>query len=187
MAPKLELAQTIQLVLLAVLQSLEKPVAIGGLCCDPGVRRRVTGTPAGNEIDVSIVPGNFHKIVQPFPGNVRTGQINRMISFSHVKSTAVHRHRFDDRCNKEIRIGIPIAMSIGRKIIRKEKVTYLEELRDGFAMVSGYTGRKILGSLDSARCRFDRETRKRNGSARPAGISIENLVVDNHALRGIGS
>ena len=49
-------AETVELVLLAVLKPLEKAVTEGELSCDPGVGVGVGGTPASHYVGVAVVP-----------------------------------------------------------------------------------------------------------------------------------
>ena len=62
-------------------------------------------------------------------------------------------------------------MSIRRKIVGKQEIPD-RELSDGFPMISGNPWRKVLGSLDATRCRFDRQAGDGDGSAGPAGIGV---------------
>ena len=73
-----------------------------------------------------------------------------MVAFADVEGAAIHGDGFDDGRDQKIRVGVAVAVRVGRQVIRIEKIADLIELRDGFAMIARYTRREILRSLDPA-------------------------------------
>ena len=118
--------------------------------------------------------------------NVGGGEIDRVVAFAHIEGAAIDGDSFNDGRDEEVGIGIAIAVSIGGKVVRVEKVADLEELRDGLAVIAGYARREVLRSFDSAGGGFNRQAGERDGRSRTSGIGIQHLVVDDDALRGIG-
>src|ERR1039457_7297406 len=75
----------IELVLLPVLQPVQKAVAVGCLEGDPGARVRVSGTPACGQIDVAVVASQRYKGIQAVVEAVDGGQIHRGVAFAQVE------------------------------------------------------------------------------------------------------
>ena len=67
-----------------------------------------------------------------------------------------------------------------------EKVADLKELSDGLAVVAGNARREVLGRFDSSGGSLDGKAGNGDGRSRAARIRVQNLVVDDNALRGIG-
>ena len=61
-----------------------------------------------------------------------------------VKGRTIHPNPFNRGGNEEIRISIPIAVSVSWQIIGIEKITNLIKLRDWFAVIACHSGRKVL-------------------------------------------
>ncbi len=78
-------------------------------------------------------------------------------------------------------------MGIGGEVVWIEKITDLKVLSDGFSVIPGNARSKILRGLDSSRCGFNGKSGDRDRSAGPTGIRVQHLVVNDDALRGIGS
>ena len=184
--PEVELAQPVQLVLLAMLQALQKSVAERNFHRDPFVDLGLRRTPTGHKVSVAIVAGELNKADEMRPGNVVSGQIDSIVTLANVESAAINRHRFNDRRDEHVGIGIAVAMSIGGKVVGKKEGPDLKILRDGLAMISGHAGRKILRRFNSARRGFNRQAGYGNGRSGAAGIGVEHLIVNDHRLRGIG-
>src|ERR1039457_6729248 len=91
----------IELVLLAVLQPVQKAVAVGCLESDPGAPVRVGGTPACAQIDVAVVASQRYKGIQAVVEAVDGGQIHRVVAFAHVEGGAIGRDGLDEGRNHQ--------------------------------------------------------------------------------------
>jgi hypothetical protein len=78
-------------------------------------------------------------------------------------------------------------VGVGGEVVREEEIADLKKLCDGFAVIAGYTGSKILRSLDAAGSGFDGKAGDGDGSTGAARVGVEDLVVDDDGLRRIGS
>ena len=78
-------------------------------------------------------------------------------------------------------------MGVGGKIVGIEKIADLVELRDRLAVISGDARSEILRGFDAAGSGFDGKAGDRDGDAGAAGIGVEDLIVDDDVLGGIGS
>jgi len=78
-------------------------------------------------------------------------------------------------------------VGVGGEEVGEEEVADLEKLGDGFAVIAGDTGSEILRSLDAAGSGFDGKAGDGDGSTGAARVGVEDLIVNNDGLRGIGS
>ena len=114
------------------------------------------------------------------------GEINGVVSLADVEGPAVNSDRLDDGRDEEVGIGVPVTVSVRRKVVGIKEAADLEVLRDGLTVISGYAGREILRRLDSARGGFDRQSGNGDRSTRSSGIGVQNLIMNDNGLRGIG-
>src|SRR5271167_4466406 len=143
MIAEIELAQSIQLVLLAVLQALEEAVAERQLGRDPGVGLRILGTPASHHIRVAIISGELEEAADALSRNVSGSEIDGVVAFADVEGAAIDGDGFNDGRNQEVWVGVAVAVCVSRQVVRVEEVANLKELRDGLAVVAGNAGREI--------------------------------------------
>src|SRR5208283_1608377 len=80
MAAQIELAKSVQLILLTVFQPLKKSIAKRHLARNPRVRLQIAGAPAADEIGIAIIPRELEEAVESLPGNVGGGQIDGVVS-----------------------------------------------------------------------------------------------------------
>src|SRR5271165_1228328 len=113
MTAEINLTKSVQLVLLAVFQTIEEAIAKGDLTGNPGVGLSVAGAPATDEISIAVVSRELEKAVETLPGDVRGGEIDRVVSLANVERTAVDRDAIDGQRNQSVRIGVAIAVSVG--------------------------------------------------------------------------
>src|SRR5271165_4970228 len=179
-------AQSVQLVLLAVFQSLQKAVAEGQLQGNPLIGCWVRGTPAGHQVGIAIISRELYEAGQLLARNVVGSQIDRVIALQNVERAAIDGHLINDRRNKNVGIGVTIAVSIGRQIVGYQERPNLEVLRDGLAVVSGHARSEVLRRLDSSRRGLDGQARNRDRRARPPRIGIQDLIVNEDTSRRIG-
>src|SRR5271165_402812 len=150
MVAEIELAQSIQFVLLAMLQSLQEAVAERQLSRDPSVGLRILRVPTGHKVAVAIVSRELEEAADALSRDVRGSEIDGVVAFADVEGSAVHGHGFDGRRNKEVRIGVAVAVSISGKVVRVEEVADLKELGDRLSVVAGNAGGEILRRFDAS-------------------------------------
>jgi len=181
-----ELAVAVEFVLLAMLETFEEAVAVGGFGGEESVRVGIFGGPAGDQVDVAIIAGELEEGVEALARDVGGGEVDGVITFADVEGTTIDGDGFDGGRNQKIGIGIAVAVSVGGEIVGKKKIAYLEKLGDGFAVIAGYTGSEILRSFDTAGSGFDGKPGDGNGSTGAAGIGVEDLIANDDGLRWIG-
>ena len=186
MTAKIELTKAVQLVLLAMFQAIEESVAECDLAGDPGVGVGIAGSPAADQVEVTVVAGELEEGVEALAGDVGGSEIDGVVALANVEGAAVNGDAIDGQRNESVGIGVSVAMSVGGKIVGVEKVSDLEILRDGLAVIARDAGSKILRGLDSSRGGFDGQPRDGDGSAGASGIGVEDLVMNDDALRRIG-
>ncbi len=93
MVAKVELAQSIQLVLLAVLQALQKAVAERQLGRDPRVGLRILGTPASHHVRVAIVTGELEEAADALSRDISGSQIDGVVALANVEGARRPRSR----------------------------------------------------------------------------------------------
>src|SRR5208283_3034020 len=186
MVAEIELALAIELVLLAVLKPLQEAVAERCLGRDPGVGLRVRGIPASHEVGVVVVARELEETADALARNVSRGEIDGVVAFANVEGSAIDGDGFDDWRDEKVRIGIAVAVSVGREVVGIEEIADLKELGDGLAVVAGNTRRKVLRRFDSSGGGLDGKAGNGDGRSRPSRIRVQYLVVDDNALRGIG-
>ena len=185
-AREFELAITVELVLLAVFEAIEETVAEGGFGGEPGVGGGILRAPASGEIDIAVVTSELDEIAEALARNVSGGEIDGVVALADVEGATIDGDGIDDGGNQEIGIGVTVAVGVGGEIVGEEEIADLEELRDGFAVITGNAWSEILRGFDAAGSGFDGETGDGDGSARAPGIGVEDLVVDDDGLGGIG-
>src|SRR5258708_19673990 len=117
--------------------------------------------------------------------SMRRGEICGVISFAHIESASVRLHALDRRRHQDIRVGISVAVGVCRKVIWEQIASYLDVLRNRFAVISSYTRRKILWSLDASRSRLDGETRDRDRRPGSSRVCIQGFLANEYSLRRI--
>src|SRR5271165_2030599 len=186
MVAEIELAQSIELVLPAMLQALEESVAERQLCREPRIGVRVFGVPPGHEVEVAIISGELHKAGSSPSGNVRSRQVNGVIAFADIEGPAIYGNCFDNWRDQEIGIGIAVAMGVGRKVVWVEKVADLKELSDRLPVIAGNTWREVLRRFYSSRGSLDGQARDGDWCPWPAGVRVQHLVVNDDTLSRVG-
>src|SRR5277367_2235157 len=151
---KLKYARAVDLVLFAVLQSLQKPVAVGDLCQNPGMS---VGAETSDQVEVLIVASQCEERIKLRTQSVGRGKILRMIAFAHIEGTAVHQDAADGLRDENVGVRVAVAVGVGGKIVGNQIASDLKVRGDGFAVIPGDARREILRSLDSARGSFDRQ------------------------------
>src|SRR5271165_5214713 len=109
-----------------------------------------------------------------------------MISLANVVGSAVHLHVFQNLRNKNIGVGVAIAVRVCRQVVGHQVGAHGDVLGDRFTMIAGYSRGKVLWSFYSAGSGFDGITRNGNRGARTAGIGIEKILADEYLLRRVG-
>src|ERR1700735_1110335 len=109
-----------------------------------------------------------------------------MVSFPTIERPAINLDAFENLRNKYVRIGIAIAMGIGRQIVRHEIAAHGDVLRNGFAVISRNPRRKVLWRFDPAGGGFNWVAWNRHGCAGASGIRVQQVLANKHLLRGIG-
>src|SRR5215472_10726126 len=186
MAAKVIFAKAVELVLLAMLEAVEEAVAKGELSGDPSIRFGIGRTPAYHDVGIAVVARELQKVAEARAWSVSRCNVDRVVAFADVEGGTVHIDRLDGQRNKDVRVGVAIPVSIGGKVIRIEKIANLEVLRHRLTVVAGDSGSKVLRRLDASGSCFNRQTWDRDGSARPAWIGVEHVIMDHEVLRGIG-
>src|ERR1035437_7008287 len=100
-----------------------------------------------------------------------------MIAFKYVERATIDLNVCQGRWNKDVRIGITIAVSVCGKIVGQEKSAERNELRNWFSMITGDARSEVLRCLDSARCGLNGISRNGYGSSRTAGICIDEVLL----------
>ena len=72
-----------------------------------------------------------------------------MVPFQHIEGAAIDLDAADDPGNKDIGIGVTVAVRVGGKIIRDQVASDQNILSDGLAVISGHARSKILWRFDS--------------------------------------
>src|SRR5579864_8402733 len=101
----------VELELLAVFQAVEEPVSVRGLDGKPRGSRRAH---AGRGSNVALVAGQSEKWVEVGAETVRGSQIQSVIALADVERAAIHRDALDHIRDINVRIGVAVAVSIGR-------------------------------------------------------------------------
>src|SRR5271166_135267 len=127
MTAKVELAQSVQLVLLAMLQALQEAVAERYFGRDPGIGLRVAGIPAGHEVGIAIVSGELQKGGSALSRHIRGREIDGVVALAHVEGAAIDGDGFNDGRNQEVGISVAVAVGVGGKIVRVEIAADLKE------------------------------------------------------------
>src|ERR1700730_7257332 len=141
MLGKFKSTKAVELVLLPVLQTVEKTVTVGCLHHNP--RADIT-TPSRNKVQVSIVARHRNRWVQPRSRPVSGRKILRVVPLPHIESASIHLDTPDDQWDENVRVRITVAVSIRREIVGDQVTSDLNVGRDGFAVVSGNSRRKVL-------------------------------------------
>src|SRR5271167_4431203 len=155
MMAKVELAQPIQLVLLAMLKPFEEAVAERDLGRKPGVGLGVPGIPSSHEIGVAIVAGDLHEAGSSPSWNIGSCQIDGVVAFTNIEGAAVDGDSLNDRGYQEIGIGVAISVSVSREVVGVEIAADLKELSDGLAVITRHSGGEVLWRFNSTRRGFD--------------------------------
>src|ERR1700761_4782890 len=100
-----------------MLESPQQTVAVVGLKRQPLLLCRIRRRQPNGQIDVAIVAGQGRKARQPGTQTVGGRQVQRMIALQYVVSAAIGGYAAEPRGNENIRVGIPISMSIGGKVV----------------------------------------------------------------------
>src|SRR5580704_7715629 len=109
-------------------EPIEKAVAVGSLCQKPGMGVR---TETGNKVKISIVSGKGKEGIKLSAQSVRCRKILRMVAFAHIERAPVYLNATDDLGNKNVRVGVAVAMGIGRQIVGNEIAADLDVRGDG--------------------------------------------------------
>jgi hypothetical protein len=73
-----------------------------------------------------------------------------MIAFTHIEGSAIRSDGLDQGGNDDVRVGIAVAMGVGRKVIRGKIAADLPEGGDRFAAVARDSGSEVLRGFDAA-------------------------------------
>src|SRR5271165_1563392 len=95
MPAEIVLAKSVQLVLLAVFQPIEKAIAKCDFTGNPCIGLRVAGAPATDQVNITIIPCELDKAIEALPGNVGCVEIDGVISLAHIECAAVDRDAVD--------------------------------------------------------------------------------------------
>src|SRR5215467_2302846 len=99
MLAELKSAETVHFVLFPVLQAVKKTIAEGEFSGNPGIGLRICGTPAGHEIDITVVAGQLKEIIKARARNVGRSEIDRVIPLPDVERPAINGNPFNHRSN----------------------------------------------------------------------------------------
>ena len=180
-----EQAIGIEFVLLAMFEPIQESIAVRSLQHDPGMR--ISGwAPAADGVDIAVVAGYGQERLQLRAEIIGGGKILGVVSLADVEGAAIGLHAFDCRGNQNVRIGIAVAVGVGREIIGNQIAANLHVLSDWFAVISGDARSKILRRFYSARSSLDWQTRKRYRSAGTSGIGVQSFFANQHTLCGVG-
>src|SRR5271169_6469988 len=116
MTAKVELTKPVQLVLLAVFQSIEKAVAKGDLGGDPRIGLGIAGAPATDQVGIAVISRELEKAVEALPGDVRSGEIDGVVALAHVERTAVDGDAVDGQRDESVGIGVAVAVRVGGQV-----------------------------------------------------------------------
>ena len=153
---------------------------------NPRIDLGIDGSPSGQQIAVAIVPRELDKAGQSLPGQVGGSDIDGVVALTDAKGRTIHPKVFNRGGNKDIRVSIPIAVSVSWQIIGIEKITNLIELRDWFAVIACDSGRKVLRRQNSSGSGSIGRSGDRDRRSRAPRIGVENLIMNNDALGWIG-
>jgi len=142
-------AQRIPLELLAVLEPLHQTVAVVRVHSQPLSFRGIGRRESGGKIRIAIVAGKGEKAIQLRAQAVGRGQVESVVAFEHVECAAVGGYAAERSGDVDIRVGVSIAVRVGREIIRDEVAAHGDVLGNGFAVIAGHAGNKILRCLDA--------------------------------------
>ncbi len=117
---------------------------------------------------------------------VGRSQIDGVIAFANIECSAVDLHAFDHFGDKYIGIGIAVAVRIRRQIVGHEVGADGEVLGDGFPVISGNAGGKILRCFYAAGSSFDGVSGDGDGCAGTTGIGIEQFLADKNFFSRVG-
>ena len=112
-------------------------------------------------------------------------QVDGMVSLADVIGASVHLNALQNLRNKEIGVGVAVAVGVRGQIIGHQVAADRDVLGDGFAVVARHSRGKILWSLDSARSSLDGVSRDRNRGPRAARIGVEQVLADKYLLCGV--
>src|SRR3984893_2341644 len=167
----------IDFVLLPMFPAVEKPVSVRSFKGQP---RLMPDVQSSAEIQVALITSEGQKGIETRTPPVGRGQIDGMISLSDVERAAVDLNAFDRLRNKDVWVGISVAMRICRQIVRHQISADGDELRDRFAVIAGDAGRKVLRSFNSAGGGLDWISGNRNRRSGAAGIRVKQILADKH-------
>jgi len=101
-------------------------------------------------------------------------QVQRVIALQHIEGAAIGRYTAQHSGNVDIRVGIAIAVGVGREVVCNQIVAHRDVLGDGFAVVSSHAGRKILRCLDAAGCGLNGQAGIEIGAPGRPGLASSN-------------
>ena len=100
-----------------------------------------------------------------------------MISLANIVGAPIHLYILQNLRNKNIGVGIAVAVRVGRQVVRDQVGTHGDVLSDGFTMIAGYPWSKVLRGLNSAGSGFYGITRNGNRRARAARVGVEKILA----------
>ena len=101
-------------------------------------------------VGIAVVASELEEAVETRTRRIRRGDVDGIVAFAHVEGGAVHVDRANGQRNQEVRVGIAVAVSVGRKVVGIKEVADLEILRDRLAVVARNSGREVLRRLDAS-------------------------------------
>src|SRR5215469_11793512 len=110
-----------------------------------------------------------------------------MIPLLHVERSPVNLYAFHNLWNKDVWIGVTVAVGIRRQIIGNEIAAHGDKLRDRFAMVAGHSRSKVLRRFYAAGSGFNRVSRNRDWRPGTARICIQQILANEHSQCRVGS
>ncbi len=97
-------------------KAVEKAIAKGSLECHPRLRIRDY---AEHDVDVAIISGDGDEGRETGTESIGGRKIDGMISLSDVESSAIDLYALDNGWNKNIRIGVAIAVALAERLFGK--------------------------------------------------------------------
>ncbi len=109
-----------------------------------------------------------------------------MIPFADIESATIDLDAFDDFWNKDVGVGVSVAVGVGGKIVRHQITAHCDELRDRLAVVARDSRCKILRRLDPTGGGFDGISGNGDGRTGTSGVSVKQILANENLLRRIG-
>src|ERR1700756_4854292 len=104
-----------------------------------------------------------------------------MIPLPHVERSPVNLHAFHNLWNKDVWIGVTVAMGICRQIIGNEIAAHCDKLRDRLPMIARHSPSKILRRFYAAGSGFNWVPGNRDWRPGTARICIQQIMANKHS------